>query len=215
LVWFGLVWFGLVWFGLVWFGLVWFGLVDIVCYPPNCLLYNCYVPILTICNRGKTKIHWEAISAIGEVIGALGVIASLFHVAYQVRQNTHQSRLNTKAVETSNNEAINTESNNLRMALANNSELATIYIRGNEDPLSLNENEQFRYRLSVGAGVSNAQPVYESHVRGVSTQWSGMRNVSIRLLDSPGGRWFWDDFKDDYNIEFQNEIDAALAQLEN
>jgi len=39
--------------------------------------------------------NWEAISAISGIIGALGVIASLFYVAYQVKQNTHQGKLNT------------------------------------------------------------------------------------------------------------------------
>lgn len=158
--------------------------------------------------------NWDAISAIGEVVGAIGVVASLFYVAYQVRQNTEQSKLNTKAVENSNSEAINAESNSLRMTVANNPELASIYIRGTSNPQSLNEEELFRFRLFMSAGISNGQLVYESHMSGVGTQWKGMRTVTIRMLDSPGGRWFWDNFRDDYNAEFQKEMDTALAQRE-
>ena len=51
-------------------------------------------------------------------------------------------------------------------------------------------------------------------MNGVGTQWKGMRNVTIRLLDSSGGRWFWSNYKNDYNTVFQNEIDSALTQQE-
>jgi hypothetical protein len=37
-------------------------------------------------------VTWEAIGAIGEVLGALGVIATLGYLAVQVRQNTRTSR---------------------------------------------------------------------------------------------------------------------------
>lgn len=36
--------------------------------------------------------NWEAIGAVGEVLGALGVIATLGYLAVQVRQNTRTSR---------------------------------------------------------------------------------------------------------------------------
>ncbi len=32
--------------------------------------------------------NWEAISAIGELLGALGVLASLIYLAVQIRDNT-------------------------------------------------------------------------------------------------------------------------------
>ena len=32
--------------------------------------------------------NWEAAGAIGELVGAAGVIASLIYVGYQIRQNT-------------------------------------------------------------------------------------------------------------------------------
>lgn len=34
--------------------------------------------------------HWEAIGAVGEVLGAIAVIITLFYLSYQLKQNTRQ-----------------------------------------------------------------------------------------------------------------------------
>ena len=36
--------------------------------------------------------NWEAVGAIGEVVGALGVIATLLYLAIQIRRSTAQAR---------------------------------------------------------------------------------------------------------------------------
>jgi len=40
--------------------------------------------------------NWEAIGAIGEVLGALGVIVTLVYLAFQIRQNTSALKLNAE-----------------------------------------------------------------------------------------------------------------------
>jgi hypothetical protein len=37
-------------------------------------------------------LNWEAIGALAELVGAIGVIASLAYLASQIRQNTHAMR---------------------------------------------------------------------------------------------------------------------------
>ena len=36
--------------------------------------------------------NWEAIGAVAELLGAIGVIVSLMYLASQVRRNTHKTR---------------------------------------------------------------------------------------------------------------------------
>jgi len=160
---------------------------------------------------GRIRMNWEAIGAIGEIIGALGVIASLFYVAYQVKQNTNQGKLNTIAVESASSEALNAATNASRTLLASDPEVAELFIRGAKDPTSLSEVELLQYRQFMASGVSNSQLVYESYQRGVSQHWIGIRNVLARMLDSPGGQWFWENYKNDYTIEFQEEIGSILS----
>jgi hypothetical protein len=40
-------------------------------------------------------VNWTAIGAIGEILGAAGVIITLIYLARQVRQNTRATRLST------------------------------------------------------------------------------------------------------------------------
>ena len=46
-------------------------------------------------------LNWEALGAIGELVGAVAVVASLAYLAVQIRQSTSQSRLNTTVIQAS------------------------------------------------------------------------------------------------------------------
>jgi hypothetical protein len=46
-------------------------------------------------NNEERKMYWEAISAVAELAGALGVIASLIYLARQIRQSNASDRMNT------------------------------------------------------------------------------------------------------------------------
>jgi hypothetical protein len=51
--------------------------------------------------------NWEAIGAIGELIGAVVVVVSLVYLAAQVRQDTEQARLSSvQAVTFQNSESL-------------------------------------------------------------------------------------------------------------
>lgn len=155
---------------------------------------------------------WEAIGAIGEILGAIAVIASLFYVAYQVRQNTEQNKLNTVSMESASGEAINIALNDARLRLAGDTELVKVYLKGHEDPGSLTEEENLKFRLFMGVGLSNGQLSFESDQRGVSTQWAGVQNVVLRMLLTPGGQWFWAEYREDYPSDYQVEIDRLIAE---
>jgi hypothetical protein len=64
--------------------------------------------------------NWEAIGAIGEIIGAATVVATLFYLAIQIRQNTKVSRADmTKDLYLASRSAL--------LDLSGNKELATIW----------------------------------------------------------------------------------------
>lgn len=39
-------------------------------------------------NKGDQELNWDAVAAIGQIIGALAVVATLFYLAVQIRQNS-------------------------------------------------------------------------------------------------------------------------------
>ena len=70
--------------------------------------------------------NWDAIGAIGEVVGAIAVVATLFYLAFQIRQNTRMSRaIMTKDLLLASTSAI--------LDLASNDRLAEIWAEIRDD----------------------------------------------------------------------------------
>jgi hypothetical protein len=158
--------------------------------------------------------NWEAIDAISQMIGALGVIATLGYLAFQIRQNTKQLRHNERAAiaASANLSATNYREN--RRQIYANSELAEIHIKGIADPESLNEVERFRFRLVLSNFVDANWDMYvNTVVMGFSPEaWSAHGSkVLRRVLGTPGGRWFWNDFCAEYPEDFRLEIDRIIG----
>jgi len=71
-------------------------------------------------------VNWDAIGAIGEVVGAIAVVATLFYLAVQIRQNTRMSRASmTKDLLLASRSAI--------MDLTSNDKLAEIWAEVRDD----------------------------------------------------------------------------------
>jgi hypothetical protein len=86
--------------------------------------------------------NWDALGAIGEVIGPLAVFLTLGYLAVQIRQNTKAVR--ASALDSSVN-AVNA----VRVAMFENVEVTALYRKGLENPDELDDNEKTRFRLLV------------------------------------------------------------------
>jgi hypothetical protein len=79
--------------------------------------------------------NWDAIGAIGELLGALAVCASLIYLALQIKQNTLSLRASAKHDATSRQlEYFDT--------LLDNSALRTVYRKGLRDFSSLEPDDR-------------------------------------------------------------------------
>ncbi|MHB1201107.1 MAG: hypothetical protein ACYCZ6_16440 [Polaromonas sp.] len=82
--------------------------------------------------------RWEVIAAIGQVLGAFGVIASLLYLATQVRQNNRASAVAAKLASTQLlSEFVD--------SLITDPELMDLWLRGRKNLASLNDIEHFRF----------------------------------------------------------------------
>jgi len=86
---------------------------------------------------------WDAISAVGEIVGASAVVVSLLYLAVQIRTQNTQSRLS----------ALHEISIGFREATAKfaNEDISDIFVRANEDFDALSDPELHRLIvLTVG-----------------------------------------------------------------
>ena len=157
--------------------------------------------------------NWDAIGAIGEIIGAIGVIATLGYLAYQIRQNTAQLEQNER---TSIAAAVSISATNYRenrRHIYTSKEVAAIVLQGMSDPESLDEIDQYRFRLIIQNTMDALWDLYSQTVNtGFSPETWKSQGVGLvkRVFTTNGGGGFWTNHRDEYTEEFRTEIDRIL-----
>jgi hypothetical protein len=140
---------------------------------------------------------WEAVGAVGEVVGALGVIATLGYLAVQIRQNTASVRASTL-------QAMLEASAGLHDLCSSDPDLGRIFLQGAENPVNLPPDEQVRFHFLMMAFLRRLENI---HHQGVSDRvsdedWLGVRSSALGLLGQPGAQAWWAENASRFNPRF-------------
>jgi hypothetical protein len=129
---------------------------------------------------------WEAIGAVGEVAGALGVIVTLGFLVFQLRQNT-------RALKSDGFYHVAQMIHHPTTLIIQDPELADIHLRGNEDYESLGDVERDRYHYLMVQRIHAIEMLKQFEKAGTADDWfadSGFEIV-VRLGGKPGFRQWW------------------------
>ena len=128
--------------------------------------------------------NWDAIGAVGEVLGALVVIGSLIYLSRQIRQNTDLGRA---AAQREVNTAFNTVVYNL------NSD-PEIFRKALLDFEGLTKTEQFIAHNSLAPFANHLDQVIRMSQLGLESADSVkvFGDICIAVVTTPGGRIWWD-----------------------
>jgi hypothetical protein len=88
---------------------------------------------------------WDAIAAVAELAGAVGVIASLGYLALQIRHSSNLLEQNTKSVRTNAAVISGNHGADFTTTIAMNPEVARLWRTGAARPHELTDEEQFRF----------------------------------------------------------------------
>ena len=149
--------------------------------------------------------NWEAIGAIGEIIGALAVFLTLAYLAVQIRQNTNAVR--AAALDASVNSVTG-----IRAKIFSDAALMEIYLKGLANQEDLNEIDKARF-IQMMQNILWAQWNVYSQARfaGLSSDvWKSQMFVINRVFSSPGGKWFLCNYKNEFPDSFINELNNFL-----
>jgi hypothetical protein len=130
--------------------------------------------------------NWEAIGAMGEIIGALVVFLTLVYLALQIRQNTHATRA-------ASHHAITDALNQLNLTLAADEKIAGIWIGGMNDRSSLTDVQRERYDALLRAYMHACDTMYYQAQVGAGDNglWKAEERYLALILTSAGGKdWF-------------------------
>ena len=103
--------------------------------------------------------NWEAISAIGQLVGAHAVVISLIYLAREVRSNARATRHAAMRSTLDN-------FNRLAQQLTEHSDLAELYYRGVDDFESLEGVDRARFSWFMHQMFRNMEDVYHQHLKG-------------------------------------------------
>jgi hypothetical protein len=132
--------------------------------------------------------NWDALSAVGELLGASAVLITLIYLAVQIRQNT-------AAVATSTYESVMTGFNDVNVIVASNAELAALLDRGCQSPGALTAHEIVQFNFLLRCYANQWWKLFKLYERGSlpEGEWAVFAREAAQFLDQPGCRPFRDE----------------------
>ena len=152
---------------------------------------------------------WDAIGAIGEVVGAVAVVATLFYFSLQIRNSTLAQRAST-------NSAIWAEwRQHQRETYIGRSDNIELYVRGlkNFDGLSGAEKRRFNFVLSSEwLFIENVIKQYQfGNVD--EEDYAGWLGFFVSQIRAPGGAQWWAQSKSAFLPASVEVFEAFAAQM--
>ena len=153
---------------------------------------------------------WDAIGAMAELAGALGVIASLIYVATQIRHSTRASSVEAKLATTGMlNEFMN--------MFIEDPELNDLFLRGRASTANLAEGEFPRFSNLVQKLFWFYSAGYFQHRTGTlhEDDWREIESIVEWWLDGEGVREWWHRFgRRRFGRSFVGLVEAEIARAE-
>ena len=131
--------------------------------------------------------NWEAIGAIGEIVGAAAVVATLAYLAQQIRTQN-------KANELASFNALMDGFNQFNSILATDKSVYRLFMTGLNHPEQLDDDEAGQFTALFRMFINETQKIYEAYKRGaVSDQiWRDLAAQAAEMRYSPGGQIMFD-----------------------
>jgi len=131
-------------------------------------------------------VNWEAISAIGQIVGAIAVVVSLIYLATEVRRNTRASRLAAM-------HSMSDSFNRWIQQIVEHPHLTEVYYRGIHDFESLQGPDLVRFSMIMTQAFRNSEENFylqmEGHVG--RSIWRGWEKTIHDVMGYPGIQAWW------------------------
>jgi len=150
--------------------------------------------------------NWDAIGAIGEIIGAVAVVLTLGYLALQIRQNTHELRA-------SSFRDVFTSYSNARRSTLENSDVSELHFKALDRPDEMTGAERYRleqlYTEITWATYQLNAAIAEGFME--SRLWEPSKSFLSEHLASETGRSWWARSRAMFDDTFVEEITKSIS----
>ena len=155
----------------------------------------------------------EQWGAIGEIVGALAVVASLVYLAVQIRQNTRQLAHSMKATELAAFERNVDSGNRTRELFILHPDVYELYSRGTDSYKALDSADRVRFGMILSNIFSSLQGAY---IRQLTyghdpNDFEGSIRTIDRLLRLPGVAAWLRHHEPDWRPEFAGLVQERIG----
>jgi len=149
--------------------------------------------------------NWEMISAIGQMLGAIGVIISIVYLAAQIRNQSKESQRGAMNVLT-------THWSDLNRTLVENPEIAVLWLRALRSFDDLDAKSKLRFGAHLGRFLRFADSLYLNFLDGTLDRrlWRGYERTIADTVAYPGFQSWWVTRKHWHTDEFCALIDRNI-----
>ena len=142
--------------------------------------------------------NWDAIGAVAELLGALGVIASLVYLAVQIRQNT-------TAIRSSTYQALTDSSMNFSALVTGDPSLTLLFDLGMSDFSALDHDAQVRFGVVMQSYVRMLENCFHQHRDGMldEERWARPSHTLKNATTRPGFVQWWQSPRTPFSPAFE------------
>ena len=154
----------------------------------------------------ERALNWTAIGAVAELITAMGVIASLVYVGFQIRQNTI-------SVTASAHRAINDKFISVNEFIAGDSNLMKAFLAGRERLEEFDEMDKGRFIVIMMNIFLHFEDVYYQFRQGLvgDEYWERIERMIGLYVTEPGVQGYWSFFREWSTDDFREYLDSRFA----
>lgn len=135
--------------------------------------------------------NWDAIGAIGEVVGAAAVIVTLVYLAIQIRQNTRMMENHFRGTDLTAFNAIDESFSRFRAMIASDEDVAELWKATKEGYDALEGTRRERANALAWEWFVIFQNMHHRITAILGRDGSGMDAALLRELENPGLVQWW------------------------
>ena len=153
--------------------------------------------------------NWDALGAIGEIVGAIAVVITLLYIANQARSNA--LAINRAAMQAT----LMGRGESTRF-LASDPEISNLMWRGADHPESLDQEEWLRFFLICGSIVRPIELAYMDYEADCMDEslWIGQKQTIIFWFSKPGVKRWLDQYGQTLYPGFRNYVSSIVREIE-
>lgn len=151
--------------------------------------------------------NWEAVGAVAEALGVVGVIVSLIYLALQIRHNTRVTRLDAAF------RVMHATTTSTGLPLIQDADLSAKVLSASAGDIPVDPGERLQATAWFFVALKTVENAHYQYQQGALHEdvWRTWENFWSTWVQMPGFRRYWEDRRSAFLPGFQRVVDTWVS----